>query len=632
MFGFYRLATAVPILKVADVQYNRDQIVNLIKDADKKNASLVVFPELSVTGYTCGDLFHQSQLIDGVVDAIGSICSSTKSLGVISIVGAPVRIKNALYNCAIVIQNGSIRGVVPKSFLPNYKEYYEKRWFTSGKTISKTDTTICDQTVPFGSNLLFRVNSELIIGLELCEDLWNVIPPSLNHSIAGATVIANLSASNELVTKADYRRELVRQQSARCVSGYIYSSCGVMESSTDVLFSGHAMIAENGTMLSETDRFETKNTIEFADIDCQRLIATRINETTFADNDPLSYCIVQMDNINELTQISRTITPHPFVPHDISERDKHCSEIINIQSSALAKRLKHINFKSAIIGISGGLDSTLALLVTHAAAKKTGLKGKGITAVTMPGFGTSESTYQNARELCDLLKIELREIDIKAACTQHFNDIGHDPKITDVTYENTQARERTQVLMNLANKENGIVIGTGDLSEMALGWSTYNGDHMSMYAVNCSVPKTLVKYLIQWVADQSDKKLKATLLNIIKTPISPELLPLSATGSIIHKTEDIIGPYELHDFFLYHFIKYGASPDKIVCLATLAFGDAYNEKELSKWLNVFIQRFFSQQFKRSCTPDGPKVGTISLSPRGDWRMPSDASASQWKRS
>ncbi len=632
MFGFYRSATAVPILKVADVQYNRDQIINLIDDAEKNNASLVVFPELSVTGYTCSDLFHQSQLIDSTLDAVDSICSATKSLGIISIIGAPLRMHNALYSCAIIIQNGAIRGVVPKSFLPNYQEYYEKRWFTSGKAMANADIAICDQTAPIGTDLLFRVNSELIIGVELCEDLWNVIPPSSNHCVAGATVIANLSASNELVAKAEYRRELVRQQSARCVSGYVYSSCGVTESSTDVLFSGHAMISENGTMLCESERFKTNNALKFADIDCQRLIATRMNQTSFTDNEALPYRIIHMDDAATLQCVARTFNPHPFVPEDMSERDKHSSEIINIQSSALAKRLKHINAESVVIGVSGGLDSTLALLVAHAAVKKIKLSSKSILAITMPGFGTSKSTYNNARKLCDFLEVGFREIDIKPACVQHFNDIGHDQELTDVTYENTQARERTQILMDVANKENGIVIGTGDLSEMALGWSTFNGDHMSMYSVNCSVPKTLVKYLIQWVADRSDKKLKDVLLRIIETPISPELLPVSKTGSITQKTEHIVGPYELHDFFLYHFLKYGASPHKISYLASLAFADAHSKEEISKWLDIFIQRFFSQQFKRNCSPDGPKVGTISLSPRGDWRMPSDASSSQWKLS
>ncbi len=629
MFGFYRIAAAVPILKVADVGYNRDQIIKLIKAADKKNASLVVFPELSVTAYTCGDLFLQNRLIEKAMDAVNFICASTKTLSIISIVGAPIRMNNALYNCAVIIQGGAIRGIVPKSFLPNYKEYYEKRWFASGKSISNTNITICDQTVSFGSDLLFQVNSELSIGIELCEDLWNVIPPSSNHAVAGATVIANLSASNELVTKADYRRDLVRQQSARCVSAYIYSSAGVSESSTDLLFSGHTMIAENGTILSETDRFESENIIEFADIDCQRLISTRINETSFSDNEVLPYRTIPLDGIKKLKRINRSFNQNPFVPDDMSERDKHCSDIINIQSSALAKRLSHINAKSAVIGISGGLDSTLALLVVHAAASKINFRSKNIIAVTMPGFGTSKSTYDNAVQLCTLLKVDFRQIDIKPACEQHFKDIGHDPTVTDITYENTQARERTQILMDLANKENGIVIGTGDLSEMALGWSTFNGDHMSMYAVNCSVPKTLVRYLIQWVAERSNAKLKQTLLNIIDTPISPELLPVSKTGSITQKTEEIVGPCELHDFFLYHFLKYGASPDKIAYLALLAFHKVYSRNEISKWLKIFMQRFFSRQFKRNCVPDGPKVGTISLSPRGDWRMPSDASSSEW---
>ena len=629
MFEFYRVAAAVPILRVADVDFNISQIVSLIKEANEAQASLVIFPELCVTGYTCADLFHQSRLQEQVHSAMDHLCSATINQDIIVIVGMPLLHGNNLYNCAVLLQRGEIKGIVPKSFLPNYKEFYEKRWFQAGANIREATVTLNDKPIPFGVDLLFAINSYFTIGIELCEDLWNVIPPSSYHATAGATILVNLSASNELVAKADYRRDLVRMQSARCVSTYIYTSSGVTESSTDVLHSGHAIIAENGIILRENERFKRHSHLIFADTDCERLVKTRIMETSFSDNSPLNYRHIKLNNANKLSRLNRTIHAHPFVPQRRTVRDNRCQEILLIQASALAKRLEHAQVTTAVIGISGGLDSTLALLVTCEAFKLLGRIENQIIAVTMPGFGTSHQTYTNAVQLCRNLNTDFREINIEEACLKHFQDIDHDSSLKDITFENVQARERTQILMDLANKEGGIVIGTGDLSEIALGWSTYNGDHMSMYAVNSSVPKTLIQYLIKWIAERSEDELKKNLIAILKTPITPELLPNSKTGSIIQKTENIIGPYELHDFFLYHMIKYGASPKKIKFLAEIAFSGKYQEDEIEKWLRTFLKRFFSHQFKRSCIPDGPKVGTINLSPRGDWRMPSDASDALW---
>ena len=629
MFGFYRVAAAVPILRVADIGYNIDHIVRLIREADEAEASMVVFPELCVTGYTCGDLFQQCQLIDSVHRAIGTICSRTKNTRIISVVGAPLWFKGAFYNCALLIQRGKIKGIVPKSFIPNYNEFYEKRWFQTGAGVKDSTISFGSEEVPFGTDLIFVVDHYFNIGVELCEDLWNVIPPSSYAAIAGATVLANLSASNELVAKATYRRDLVKTQSARCVSAYVYASAGVTESTTDVVYSGHALIAENGTVLNENERFQRKNHLICADVDVERLVKTRIMETSLSDNPSLRFRYIHLGNSKSLSTLKRTIEPYPFVPHDPTIRNTRCHEIVQIQTAGLAKRLEHVTKESAIIGVSGGLDSTLALLVTCETFNLMGLPVKKIVAVTMPGFGTTKHTYENAVKLCRELGTDLREINIREACLKHFEDIGHDVSQKNITYENVQARERTQVLMNLANKEGGIVVGTADLSEIALGWSTYNGDHMSMYAVNCGVPKTLVRYLIQWIAERNGGNLRKNLFAILETPISPELLPKSSEGRIVQETEKIIGPFELHDFFLYHMIKYGASPKKIEFLAKIAFSGKYSVRELRKWLRVFIKRFFSQQFKRSCMPDGPKVGTISLSPRGDWRMPSDASGKAW---
>jgi len=632
MFGFYRIAAAVPEMRVADVEYNSDAIVSLVKEADEKNVALTVFPELSITGYTCADLFHQSVLIDGARASIRAIAEATKDTAVVFVVGAPVYYRNKLYNCGIVIQSGRILGVVPKVFNPNYREFYEKRWFASAAGLANGSVKINKQMALFGKSLVFEYDRYFSFSVELCEDLWTVIPPSSYHTIAGVTVCVNLSASNELVSKSEYRRSLISQQSARCIGAYAYASSGVNESTTDMVFGGHALIAENGSIHAENECFEEGSSLVYSDIDCERLVYTRVSESSFLDLDlPTGwvYDRVKINTINIIDSLKRDVDKHPFVPSNLDERKKRCVEIFHIQSAGLAKRFKHTGSKKAVIGISGGLDSTLALLVIAETFRKLGKDLKDIIAVTMPGFGTTDRTYNNACEMCRLINADLREISIKDACLQHFKDIGHNPDDHSTTYENVQARERTQLLMDIANKELGLVIGTGDLSEIALGWSTYNGDHMSMYAVNCSVPKTLVRYLIQWVADNSDDELKHTLEDIINTPISPELVSNKKDAKINQVTEDIIGPYELHDFFLYHIVKYGAAPDKVAFLTEKAFDGKYDTATITKWLALFLRRFFEQQFKRSCIPDGPKVGTISLSPRGDWRMPSDAVVQAW---
>lgn len=639
MYGFYRVACAVPQVKVGDVEFNTNEIVKLAVKAENKNTSVVVFPELSITGYSCADLFYQSPLLDAVNMSIRHICKVSEDLGVVIIVGAPLFHINRLYNCAVAIHGGEVIGVVPKSYLPNYKEYYEKRWFTPGHNTCD-ELELNGDLVPFGDQIVFQADRYLTFGIEVCEDFWNVVPPSSYHTMAGANVIFNLSASNDLVAKADYRRNLVVNQSARCIGAYVYTSAGVHESTTDVVYGGHAMIAENGTIIAENKRFNRKSELMYADLDCQRLTYTRLAESSYNDNIASNYQIVHLRGINQPSILNREIDPHPFVPSNPDKRSENCEEIFNIQTAGLAKRLQHIgaNVKS-VIGISGGLDSTLALLVAHRTYKMLNKPMKDLITITMPGFGTTDRTYNNAVELCKKLGTDFREISIKDACIGHFKDIGHDMDTHDITYENVQARERTQVLMDVANKEGGIVIGTGDLSEIALGWSTYNGDHMSMYAVNCSVPKTLIKYLVQWVADNSEEKkaesersLKELLYDVIDTPISPELLPPDEAGEIKQKTEEKIGPYELHDFFLYHTVKYGPSAEKICFLAAEAFKDKYEFEKIIEWHQLFVKRFFSQQFKRSCIPDGPKVGTIALSPRGDWRMPSDASPDTWLNS
>ena len=633
--GFFRVGAAVPRLKVGGCRYNSDQIIGLIGKGEKAGIQILVFTELSITGYTCGDLFHQETLLDDAKVQLGRILEETKNSSCISLIGMPLGIDNQLFNCAVAIQKGRILGVVPKTYVPNYSEFYEQRWFSSGRNALRDTIMLCGQEVPFGDDLLFEdEKGEMCFGIEICEDLWVPVPPSSFQAMAGALVIFNLSASNEIVGKYEYRKELARQQSARCIAGYVYTSSGVDESTTDVVFGGHAMIFENGSLLCESERFLIDEQLIFSEIDIQKLMNDRRKNTSFME--------LWRDNVREFRKvkfeieefeaenITRYVPPHPFVPSDGSSRDRRCSEIFAIQTSALAKRIRHTGLKRAVIGISGGLDSTLALLVTAKAFDLLNIPRKNILAITMPGFGTSDVTYTNAMEFMKSMDVEIREINIKDACLQHFKDIGHDPSIHDITYENVQARERTQILMDIANKEGGLVIGTGDLSELALGWCTYNGDHMSMYAVNASIPKTLVSFLVRWVADNMlESKAKEVLYRILDTPISPELLPPDAKGEINQKTEDIIGPYELHDFFLYHMLRYGAAPGKILILAKKAFEGKYTDDTIKKWLKVFVKRFFSQQFKRSCLPDGPKVGTISLSPRGDWRMPSDAVADSW---
>jgi len=635
-YGFVRVAAAVPRLKVADCAFNAGNITNIIKEADDKGIQFVVFPELSITAYTCGDLFHQHVLLKEAEKQLKNILEKTQDTEIVAIVGMPLFLDNQLFNCGVAIQGGKVLGVVPKIHIPNYKEFYEERWFASGSKAVSGTAMLCGQQVPFGPDLLFvaEEDSSITFGIEICEDLWVPLPPSSYQAVAGATIIFNLSASNEVIGKHEYRRELASQQSGRCVAGYIYASSGVDESTTDVVFGGHAVIAENGIVLAESQRFLRSEQLVMADIDIERLINDRFKNTSFMDAVPDKNFRKTMFKLKqtEIETVSRYVDPHPFVPSDISIRDERCSEIFAIQTAGLGKRMEHTGMKHAVIGISGGLDSTLALLVTAKTFDMLEIPRENIVAVTMPGFGTTDATYTNAIELMKSMNVSIREINIKEACLQHFKDIDHDTATHDVTYENVQARERTQILMDIANKIGGLVIGTGDLSELALGWCTYSGDHMSMYSVNCSIPKTLVKFLVHWVADNIvETKTKEVLYRVIDTPISPELLPPDSNGKINQKTEDIIGPYELHDFFLYHMVRYGAPPRKILFLACQAFRGRYNNDEIKKWLKVFYRRFFSQQFKRSCLPDGPKVGSISLSPRGDWRMPSDADAGTWLR-
>lgn len=632
---FIKVAAACPVTRVADIDYNLENIFTCLDEAYQNKAKSIVFPELSITSYTCSDLFMQYNLLEKSDLAIEKLIEKSKGLDMLIAIGAPLSFKNVLFNCAYIIFNGKLLGIVPKSYIPNYSEFYEKRWFSEGLGIidEKVDFSF-QKDVPFGTNLIFT-SGRYSFGFEICEDLWVTIPPSSYLSLLGANIIGNLSASNELVSKKDYRESLISNQSARCMSAYIYSSAGVHESTTDLLFSGHMLIAENGTMLKENDRFQRANEIIYSYIDVFRLNSERLKNISYRDASrivPFEAQVIKFDyEDTKITNFDRFIDKHPFVPSNVKLREERCKEIFNIQASALAKRMEHTNLKKAVIGISGGLDSTLALLVVVKTFKLLGLDNKNIITITMPGFGTTDRTYNNALTLCKELGCDLREINIVKAALQHFEDIGHDKNIHDVTYENVQARERTQILMDLANKEGGLLIGTGDLSELALGWCTYNGDHMSMYSVNPSIPKTLVRYLVRYVAEkESTPQVSDTLLDILDTPVSPELLPKNDKGEITQKTEDIVGPYELHDFFLYHFIKNGSSKERIQFLAEQAFKDDYSKAEIEKWLDKFIYRFFTQQFKRSALPDGPKVGSISLSPRGDWRMPSDASFNSFK--
>lgn len=636
MFGFYRVATCSPVVKVADAEFNTARILELAEKAAAHSASVVLFPELAVTAYSCGDLFHNETLLNAAEHAVSRIAKKSASLPSVFIVGAPVRRQNRLFNAAVVIQHGRLCGIVPKTNLPNYREFYEKRYFSSGYGIRNATADFAGQTeIPFGTDLIFRSGSELVFGIEICEDMWSTVPPSSYLALNGATLILNPSASNELVGKADYRRELVRGQSARCVAAYAYVSAGVSESTMDTVCGGHSIAAENGTVLLDSERFSREDALYVTDFDLARIQGARLSDSPFANsaemNPHTDYRILKLEPapVPELKEIERKVPRLPFVPSSDAARDERCQEIFAIQSAGLAKRIEHTHAEKAVIGISGGLDSTLALLVCVNTMKLIGRTPEDVLAITMPGFGTTGRTYNNAVNLCRLLSVELREIGIKDACMEHFRSIGHDPEDHSVVYENAQARERTQILMDVANQAGGFVVGTGDLSEIAMGWCTYNADHMSMYAVNCSVPKTLIRYLIAYVGDHSEQAVRDILRDIIDTPVSPELLPAADDGTIRQKTEDIIGPYEIHDFFLYHFMKYGASPEKILFLAKRAFGKEYPEEKLKTFLKTFIRRFFSQQFKRSCSTDGPKVGTISLSPRGDWRMPSDASPQAW---
>ena len=629
---FIRVAAACPVTSVSDTAFNLANIKQCIDEAEEAGSKLVVFPELCITSYTCADLFGQQLLLTSAIEAVEELCASTISKDILVAVGAPFMWRNALYNCAFIIFRGRVLGIVPKSYIPNYTEFYEKRWFSEGLGLYGLEVKLpFQENVPFGTDLIFTAGN-IKFAFEICEDVWVPVPPSCYLSLQGAHIIGNLSASNEVVSKADYRRSLIENQSARCMASYIYSSAGVFESSTDLVFSGHMMISENGAMLKENERFNRENEVITSIIDVDRLISERLKNISFKDN--IQMCPFQSREIAfefgslGFGDFDRFVDKHPFVPSNPALRDKRCKEIFSIQVAALAKRLTHVRLKRAVIGISGGLDSTLALLVITKTFDKLGIPRENIITITMPGFGTTDRTYNNAVELCRHLRTDFREISIVPACLQHFKDIGHPADVHDVTYENVQARERTHILMDTANKESALLVGTGDLSEIALGWSTYNGDHMSMYGVNCSVPKTLVRYLVGYVAQKEvEKDISDILLDILDTPVSPELLPKDESGEITQKTEDLVGPYELHDFFLYHFIKQGAAKGKILFLAKQAFGDDYDEDTIRKWLDKFIMRFFTQQFKRSAIPDGPKVGTISLSPRGDWRMPSDASFS-----
>ena len=634
-FGFIKVASAIPQVKVADCEWNISHIESMMSEADQNGASVIVFPELCITGYTCADLFQSQLLIDQTLEALNDVVEYTKTeVKLTTILGAPLRIDNQLFNCAVVIREGKILAVIPKTYLPNYNEFYEMRWFASSQDAMRDHITLLGQkNIPFGRNIVMQAN-EFSFGIELCEDLWTPIPPSSVLAIAGAQIIFNLSASNELIGKHNYLVDLIKQQSARTIAGYVYSSAGFGESSTDVVYAGNAIIAENGSILAKSQRFATDNQIVYADIDIERIAADRQKNSTFKQGvSPLGNILPRYINCDcpiVETELTRRFSPTPFVP-SYDKMEENCEEIFNIQIAGLATRLHHTGLKTMVLGISGGLDSTLALLVCAKTCDKLGIDRSNIIGVTMPGFGTTNRTYTNAVEMIQKLGATFVEINIKNACMQHFEDLGHDPEIKDVTYENTQARERTQLLMDLANKHSGLVIGTGDLSELALGWATYNGDHMSMYAVNASIPKTLIRYMVQYASEnQMEEAVRTNLLDVIDTPVSPELLPATEDGNIAQITEDLVGPYELHDFFLYYTLRCGFSPAKIEYLAQRTFADKYDDETINHWLRTFCRRFFNQQFKRSCMPDGPKVGSVCLSPRGDWRMPSDASSRSWQ--
>ena len=625
-YGFVRVGAIVNKLVLASPMDNAKEIVKMIRKADKEGVSIVTTPELALTGYTCGDLFLQDELLDEAEKALSIIIESTKDLDIISIIGMPLRCNNQLLNTAVVIEKGNIIGIVPKSYIPNYSEFYEKRWFTSSFDLRVSEVKLLGQVVPISTKLLFRDNKyrEVTFAIEICEDLWAVNSPSNNHALNGASIIFNLSSSNEIVGKDSYRRNLVSMQSAKTISGYVYASSGIMESTSDLVFGGASLIYENGKLLKSNKRFELESNLLYTDIDVKRLINERCRNSSFTSSVYNGdYKVIEVDVCDKIKTLDRTYKMYPFIP--VNDKEKRFEEILEIQSSALARRILHLNNTKCVIGMSGGLDSTLAFLVIVRAFRKLGRDNKDIIGVTMPGFGTTDRTYLNAINLVKEYGATLREVSIKEASILHMRDIELDESDRSVTYENIQARERTQILMDIANMLGGIVIGTGDLSELALGWCTYNGDHMSMYSVNSSIPKTLVRYLVEYVKDNSTDKRKKILTDILDTPISPELLPPDEAGNILQKTESSIGPYVLHDFFLYHLLRYGVSFKKIYLLAKLTFKDSFTDDEIKKWLKVFVRRFYTQQFKRNAVPDGVKVGTISLSPRGDLRMPSEAS-------
>ncbi|EFA43542.1 NAD+ synthase [Hallella bergensis DSM 17361] len=643
-YGFIKVASAIPTVQVADCRQNIIGIESLIAQAEGRGVEIIVFPELCITGYTCQDLFRQQPLLDAAENSMMHLLDFSRQLDIISIVGLPIVAGDLLLNCAVVLQKGRILGVVPKTYLPNYGEFYEKRWFASSQDLRPTTLRFAGCTIEVSSRpQLFRTCDGAVFGVELCEDVWAPTPPSNGLALAGADLIFNLSASDELTGKHAYLKKLIAQQSARTITGYVYSSAGYGESTQDLVYGGNALIYEDGVLLAESDRFAMTSQMQVAQIDIDRLRSDRRNNTTFINaqrvmlGEQAEFIDTEIIQTRDF-KLERDVDPHPFIPA-ASNMQETCDEILNIQVMALAKRITHTQTKTLIIGVSGGLDSTMALLVCARTYDKLKKDRKDIIGVTMPGFGTTDRTYTNAIALMKSLGITIREINISQSIMQHFEDIGHDPNVHDVTYENAQARERTQILMDLANQLHGMVIGTGDLSELALGWATYNGDHMSMYAVNTSIPKTLMQFLVRHVATEMDEAVAATLLDIVDTPISPELIPADEEGAIKQKTEDLVGPYELHDFFLYYFLRYGFGPRKIFILAQKAFANTsaertvgnYDDETIIHWLQVFCRRFFSQQFKRSCLPDGPKVGSVSLSPRGDWRMPSDAVSSLWLR-
>lgn len=631
-FGFLKVAAAIPRVEVADCARNAERIAALAEQAARRGAEAVVFPELAITGYTCGDLLLHPTLLDAAEEALAKLVRATRKLPLAAIVGAPLRHGEALYNCAVVFAQGRILGVVPKSYIPAYSEFYENRWFASGAGIAGETIVVAGAEADFGAGLTFSVGGAEF-GVELCEDLWAAVPPSSHLAAAGARVIFNLSASPEGVGKHDYLRQLVAQQSARTLSAYVYCSAGFGESSTDLVFAGNGIVAENGRILAEAERFSLNEQVVVADVDVERLAFERRRNTSFRAAEPAAEnTVIEMELPEGLRteRLDRPIDPMPFVPGDAAHRSERCEEIFRIQAHGLARRLSHTGCRRAVVGISGGLDSTLALLATVRAFDLLGLDRRGIVGITMPGFGTTGRTYNNALQLMRGLGVSVREIPIREACTQHMRDIGLAADDRSAAYENAQARERTQILMDVANMEGALVVGTGDLSELALGWATYNGDQMSMYGVNASVPKTLVRHLVAWAADvEPDEATRATLRDIVATPVSPELLPADDQGGIAQKTEELVGPYELHDFFLYHTLRSGYGPAKIHFLARQAFEGRYDAETILRWLRTFVGRFFSQQFKRSAMPDGPKVGSVALSPRGDWRMPSDASAAMW---